>query len=129
MNLKGHTFTTPACQDAPTETPVIDDPLVAEPDIEDAPDPGGAPVLERVPPGGDAGGFRVILYDDDYHGQEEVAEQLHKATEYPLLKCWAIMMEANNKGRAICYNGTRQKCHHVTKVLREINLQCEVDCD
>ncbi len=128
-NFKLDTFTLPACLDAPTETPTIDDPLVAEPAVEDAPAPVGAPVLEPTTPDESRGGFRVILYDDDHHGQEEVAEQIHKATEYPMLKCWSIMMEANNKGRAICFNGGRQKCRHVTQVLREINLQCEVDCD
>lgn len=74
-------------------------------------------------------GFRVILYDDDFHGMEEVAAQIHRATDYPPLQCWAIMLEAHNKGRAICYRGSREKCHTVTRVLREIRLQCEVDCD
>lgn len=73
-NLKLHSFTPPACLGAPTETPVIDDPSVAEPDVEGAPAPSGAPVLERVPPGGSSGGFRVILYDDNRRGQEEVAK-------------------------------------------------------
>jgi ATP-dependent Clp protease adapter protein ClpS len=121
MNSKRSFLILPALLDAPAGTPVIDDPTVAEPDVEDAPAPTGAPVLEPVTPDESRGGFRVILYDDDYHGQEEVAEQLHKATQYPMLKCWAIMMEANNKGRAICYHGTRQKCRQVTTVLREIN--------
>ena len=109
--------------DAPAETPTIDEPLVAEPQIEDA------PVEETAPPGGSGGGFRVILYDDEYHAQDEVAEQIHKATKYPPRKCWAIMMEAHAKGRAICFHGVREKCHHVARVLREIRLQCEVDCD
>lgn len=79
--------------------------------------------------GGTGDGFRVILYDDDHHDMEEVASQVHKATQYPPLQCWAIMLEAHLKGRAICYRGSRTKCQRVTKVLREIRLQCEVDCD
>lgn len=106
-----------------TEPPAVDEPLVEEPDVEDA------PVPESTPPGGGAGGYRVILYDDDHHGMDEVAVQLHKATQYAMPKCWAIMLEAHRKGRAICYQGTREKCQGVTRVLREIRLQCEVDCD
>ena len=88
----------------------------------------GLPQIQSTPPGaGD--GYRVILYNDDYHSQDEVAAQLHKATEYSLRRCWAIMLEAHLQGRAICYHGTREKCHHVTRILREIRLQCEVDCD
>lgn len=78
---------------------------------------------------GAGGPYRVILYDDDHHGMEEVAAQIHKATQYPPLQCWGIMLEAHHKGRAICYRGSREKCHRVTRVLREIRLQCEVDCD
>ncbi len=104
------------------ETPTIDQPAVEEADTV-------APAEQNTTPGGNGEGYRVILYDDDYHGQDEVAEQLHKATQYPMVKCWAIMMEADRKGRAICYRGSRDKCHQVTKVLREIRLQCEVDCD
>jgi ATP-dependent Clp protease adapter protein ClpS len=74
-------------------------------------------------------GYRVILYDDDYHEMTEVAAQIHKATQYSPARCWDIMLLAHQKGRAICYQGSRAKCHQVTRVLREIRLQCEVDCD
>lgn len=108
--------------DAPVETPTIDQPAVEEVETP-------APVQQSAVPGSSGDAYRVILYNDDYHGQDEVTEQLHKATQYPMLKCWAIMMEVDRKGRAVCYHGSREKCHHVTKVLREIRLQCEVDCD
>ena len=113
--------------ESPAETPVIE-PIVDEPASE--PIVEDEALEETTTPGGDGKGkYRVILYDDDHHGQEEVAEQIHKATQYSMLKCWAIMMEAHAKGRAICYHGTRDKCHGVARVLREIRLQCEVDCD
>jgi len=79
---------------------------------------------------GDTGdGYRVIIYNDDHHGQDEVTTQLHKATGYTWEKCFAIMVEAHTRGRAVCYRGSREKCHNVTRILREIRLQCEVDCD
>lgn len=104
------------------ETPTIDQPAVEENDTV-------APAEQDTTPGSSGEAYRVILYNDDFHGQDEVVEQLYKATKYPIVKCWAIMMEADRKGRAICYHGSRERCHQVTKVLREIRLQCEVDCD
>lgn len=82
---------------------------------------------EETPSSGD--GHRVILYNDDWHGEDEVALQLVKATGYDLPKCWVIMLEAHTKGRAICYRGEREDCQRVAKILREIRLQVEVDCD
>lgn len=85
--------------------------------------------LETTSGGTGDSDYRVILYNDDYHGQDQVTAQLHKATGYTWEKCYAIMMEAHARGRAICYRGGRAKCQQVTRILREINLQCEVDCD
>ena len=80
-------------------------------------------------PTSQVGDYRVIIYNDDYHGTDEVIMQIHKATFYALQKCAEIMLEAHMKGRAVCYHGSREDCHRVAKVLREIRLQCEVDCD
>jgi ATP-dependent Clp protease adapter protein ClpS len=74
-------------------------------------------------------GFRVILYDDDWHGMDEVVLQLQKATGCTLERAAEIMLEAHSKGRAICFRGDRDECHRVARVLREIRLQCEVDSD
>ncbi|HEX9998046.1 MAG TPA: ATP-dependent Clp protease adaptor ClpS [Abditibacterium sp.] len=74
-------------------------------------------------------GFRVILYDDDHTPVDLVVEQLVKATGYTLEKAARITSEVEIKGRAVCFNGSREQCHKVARVLREIRLQCEVDCD
>lgn len=74
-------------------------------------------------------GFRVILYNDDAHSFDEVILQLQKATGCTLEKAIDIMLEAHTKGRAVCYKGGRDDCQKVCRVLREIRLQCEVDCD
>jgi len=87
------------------------------------------PVPAPTIPTSGVGDYRVILYNDDHHGMDEVVLQIHKATQYALQKCAAIMLEAHLKGRAICYHGSREDCHRAAKVLREIRLQCEVDCD
>jgi ATP-dependent Clp protease adapter protein ClpS len=74
-------------------------------------------------------GFRVILYNDDFHSVDEVVLQLQKATGCDELQATLIMLEAHTKGRAICYKGRRDDCQKVCRILREIKLQCEVDCD
>jgi len=89
--------------------------------------PKVAPTLDF--PTSNVGDYRVILYNDDYHGMDEVIIQIRKATHYSLQRCAEIMMEVHLKGRAICYHGPRQDCHRAARVLREIRLQCEVDCD
>ena len=75
------------------------------------------------------GAYRVILYNDEWHGQDEVILQLQKATGCDLETAIVIMLEAHVKGRARCYQGSRDECHRVARVLREIQLQVEVDCD
>lgn len=76
-----------------------------------------------------AGGFRVILYNDEIHSVDEVVLQIQKATGCDLEKAIEIMLEAHTRGRAICFRGGREECHRVARVLREIRLQVEVDCD
>lgn len=79
--------------------------------------------------GSGTGDFRVILYNDDWHSQDEVVTQLQKATKCDEHTAIAIMLEAHFRGRARCYQGSRAECHRVARVLREIQLQVEVDCD
>ena len=74
-------------------------------------------------------GFRVILYNDEHHSMDEVIFQLQKATGCTMEQAIDIMIEAHTKGRAVCYKGGRADCQKVCRILREIRLQCEVDCD
>jgi ATP-dependent Clp protease adaptor protein ClpS len=80
-------------------------------------------------PGSGSNEYRVILYNDDWHAFEDVIEQVVKACECSLAEAERITVEAHRKGRAVCYRGSREKCHKAARVLREIRLQCEVDCD
>ena len=75
------------------------------------------------------GACRVILYNDEWHPIDQVIEQVMKACECGKLKAIKITLDAHRKGRAVCYQGNRGKCHKVAKILREIRLQCEVDSD
>lgn len=86
-------------------------------------------IPEPAEPTNSGSGYRVILYNDDHTPIDAVIEQIIKATECSLPKAVQITEEAHFKGRAVCFRGAREKCHKVARILREIRLQCEVDCD
>jgi ATP-dependent Clp protease adapter protein ClpS len=71
--------------------------------------------------------YVVILYNDDYHGMDEVVAQLQKATDYPAERCIQIMLEAHTRGRAIAYTGSESECERAATILRQIRLQVETD--
>jgi ATP-dependent Clp protease adapter protein ClpS len=101
-------------------------PEVAEPQIEEPPT---EPQVDDGSTGSQGENYRVLLYNDEFHTFDEVIFQLVKATACSLAKAEAIALEVDSRGRAICFRGEREKCQHVCQVLREIRLQCEVDCD
>ena len=76
-----------------------------------------------------AEGWRVILYDDDWHGYDEVVDQLQKATACDRRTATRIMLEVDKRGRGVCFRGGLDECQRVVQILREIRLQCEVDDD
>jgi ATP-dependent Clp protease adapter protein ClpS len=85
--------------------------------------------LEPTSTGSGSSSYRVILYNDDWHSQDEVAVQLQKATGCDIGTAFRITLEVDANGRGVCYRGGCEACHRVTRVLREIQLQCEVDDD
>ncbi len=102
-------------------------PILAFPEYEEE---GDVLTVERPDePGSSGSDYRVILYNDDFHTVDDVIVQLMKATKCDLEKAVQITVEAHRKGRAVCFRGDRGKCQKVARVLREIRLQCEVDCD
>ena len=74
-----------------------------------------------------SGPWVVILYNDDYHGFDEVILQVQKATGCSQETAEAITYEAHLTGRAIAYTGTAEECERVAGVLRQIRLQVETD--
>ena len=73
------------------------------------------------------GPWVVILYNDDYHGFDEVILQVQKATGCSLEEAVRITAEAHDTGRAIAFTGTQEECERVAGVLRQIRLQVETD--
>jgi ATP-dependent Clp protease adapter protein ClpS len=84
---------------------------------------------ETAHTGTGASGYRVILYNDDWHSMDEVVLQVQKATACDLETAVRIVLEVHANGRGVCYRGGADDCHRVARVLREIRLQCEVDDD
>jgi ATP-dependent Clp protease adaptor protein ClpS len=71
--------------------------------------------------------WNVILYNDDLHSFEEVILQVQKATGFSMESAIEITLEAHNKGRAICFSGSLEKCNQVANILKEIGLHVEID--
>lgn len=69
----------------------------------------------------------VILFNDDSHNQLEVARQIQKATSCGPGRAAAIMLEAHNTGRAICFTGSLEKCELVESILAEIQLGTKIE--
>jgi ATP-dependent Clp protease adapter protein ClpS len=99
------------------------------PSISPAHPPVQAPAGETSQNSGTGTSYRVILYDDDWHPIDEVVSQVQKATGYSVDQVIAIVLQVHHEGRGICFRGECEECHRVVRVLREIKLQCEVDCD
>jgi ATP-dependent Clp protease adapter protein ClpS len=74
-----------------------------------------------------SGPWVVILYNDDYHGFDEVILQLQKATGCSLENAEVIAFEAHSTGRAVAYTGTEEECERAAGILRQIRLQVETD--
>ncbi len=69
---------------------------------------------------------RVILYNDDVHTIDEVANQIMRATGYSESKAMDLTMEVHLRGKATIYDGPMTNCLRVSAVLEEIALLTEV---
>ncbi len=70
---------------------------------------------------------RVLLFNDDFHGMDEVVLQIQKATGYSLEKAEAIMFDAHTHGQTVVYAGELADCNRVADVLMEIRLTVVVE--
>jgi ATP-dependent Clp protease adapter protein ClpS len=102
--------------------------LLNDPETIEAPQQETLETPDSQDTGGTSSEYRVVLYNDDFHGVDVVL-QLQKATGCDMETAINITLEAHTHGRAVCYHGTREECHRVARILREIRLQVEVDCD
>lgn len=71
--------------------------------------------------------WNVILLNDEYHTFEEVIIQLMKATGCTPDQAAAIALDVHNKGMAICFTGSRERCELVAEILEEIDLAVRLE--
>lgn len=72
-------------------------------------------------------GYRVVLYDDDFHTMEEVERQLIKALHCSKDIAEDIMLRAHHLGRATVMITDKDEAEQIAEVLREINLRVTID--
>jgi ATP-dependent Clp protease adaptor protein ClpS len=63
------------------------------------PDTDADTQTRRQPP------YAVVLHNDDLNGMDFVMEVLRKVFGYPEQKCFQLMLEAHEKGRAVVWVG------------------------
>lgn len=72
-------------------------------------------------------GYRVTLFNDDFHTVDEVVGQLIKALECPLDIAVSIMLQAHTRGSAIVIITDQPRAERVANILREILLVVSVE--
>lgn len=70
---------------------------------------------------------RVILFNDDFHTFEEVAEQLVKAINCTFERGMDIAWEVHTRGKACVFEGTITECLRVSSILEEIALHTQIE--
>ena len=71
--------------------------------------------------------YKVIVYNDDVHTFDEVANQIVKATGCDIEKAHEHARTVDKKGRDVVFDGEQKECEKVANILREIRLQVETD--
>ena len=71
--------------------------------------------------------YKVILFNDEDHGYDEVVRQVDKASNCGPSRAAAITQEAHVTGRAVVYTGHLERCEHVESVLNEIRLGTKIE--
>ena len=73
-------------------------------------------------------GTRVILFNDDTHTFDEVANQIIKAIACDFEKAMQLTNEVHSNGKASIYEGELIDCLRVSGVLEEIELLTQIEC-
>lgn len=73
------------------------------------------------------GGWKTLLFNDDWHTFDQVAKQSVKAIGCPLKKGYIIASVVHTTGSAVVWEGDREKCEQVARVYEEIQLKTKVE--
>jgi ATP-dependent Clp protease adaptor protein ClpS len=66
--------------------------------------------------------WQVVLFNDEEHSFDEVILQIQKATGYALERAVQLTIRVHEKGKALIYVGSKEKCEKVAVVLQQIQL-------
>lgn len=70
--------------------------------------------------------YKVILFNDDHHGMDQVAYQIIKAIHCTIEQAINIMLEAHSTGQAVVFTGSKERCELVAEILGEIKLTTDI---
>jgi ATP-dependent Clp protease adaptor protein ClpS len=70
---------------------------------------------------------KVVLFNDESHGMDEVVFQIMKAAGYTAPQAVEIMLTAHNTGRAVVWTGGLERCEHISAILEEIRLGTKIE--
>lgn len=71
--------------------------------------------------------WQVMLFNDEVHSFDEVILQIQKATGYSLERAVELTIRVHEKGRALIYVGSKEKCEKVSAILLQIQLTVQVE--
>ena len=73
-------------------------------------------------------GTRVLLFNDEIHTFDEVANQIIKAIGCDFDKAMQLTNEVHNDGKTSVYEGELEECLRVSGILEEIALLTQIEC-
>jgi ATP-dependent Clp protease adapter protein ClpS len=73
------------------------------------------------------GGWKTLLFNDDWHTFDQVARQSVKAIGCTLERGYIIASVVHTTGSAVVWEGGREKCEQVARVYEEIRLKTKVE--
>ncbi len=71
--------------------------------------------------------WQVVLFNDEVHSFDEVILQIQKATGYALERAVELTIRVHQKGKALVYMGSKEKCEKVSSVLQQIQLIVQIE--
>jgi len=80
--------------------------------------------IESVPTGLST---KVILFNDEIHTFEEVAQQIIKAIKCTEDKAENLTWEVHSEGKAKIYDGEMGECLRISGILEEIGLVTQIE--
>lgn len=73
------------------------------------------------------GGWRVVVFDNDYNTVDEVIRILMLATSCPFEEAWTETWEIHHLGKSVVHYADEAECRRVATIIAKINIQVVVE--